>query len=74
MYSSNIFRWLPKKGVGMPIDDQTQEITQIAWLYLCCKLGWRNKIGVTGFRFLKGATKKVDCDWNYQKEEYKEDF
>ena len=53
----------------MPIDGQTQEIPRQPLLYFCCKLGQLNKIGVVGFRFLRGAAKRVDCDGEYEEED-----
>ena len=53
----------------MPIDGQTQEIPRITLLYFCCKLGSFNKIGVAGFRFLRGAVKSVVCDEQYKEED-----
>ena len=53
----------------MPIDGQTQEKPQTTCLYLCCKLGFDNKIGVAGFRFLREEVATFFCNEEYKEED-----
>ena len=46
------------QAVGVPGVDQ---------LYIVSNLGWDNKIGVAGSRFLRGVADEVKCDWQYKK-------
>ena len=52
----------------MQICGQNQEIPRKTSLYYCCKLGEFNKIGESGFGFLREAAKRVDCERKYKQD------
>ena len=37
-------------------------------LYIGSNAGWNNKIGVAGYRFLRGVAGNVNCEWKYKEE------
>ena len=51
----------------MPGDGQAIEVGGIDQLYIGSNLGYRNKIGVAGSRFLRGVSGTVNCDGEYKK-------
>ena len=53
----------------MPIDCKTLEIPRRPSVYYCCKLGYGNKIGVAGFRFLREEVATFFCDEEYEEED-----
>ena len=48
-------------------DGQAEGTPAIYHLYIGNNSGYKNKIEVTGARFLRGVAKCVDCDGKYKK-------
>ena len=68
MYSSKYFRGFWREGGGVQGDGQAEGAPGIYQLYIGSNSGLDNKIGVAGFRFLRGVAGNVYCDEEHEEE------